>query len=233
MVIKRIINEYRKQIYAHKCDKLDEMDQLFKRHSLPKFTQEETDHLNKPKSLQEMNSIVSYFPKHKAWSPNGFTWNSTRHLRKKLYQFPTIYFRGQKQREDFLNPLSDASIPSTKIRQLWQENFRTMSHEHRPKSPQQTISKPRSTMYIKYWMSQVVLVQKHLPMQKTWDAGSIPGSGKSLGGAHGNPLQYSFLESPMDRGAWRATLQAVAKSWTRLKQLNMHIKYYTPWPNGI
>ena len=42
MVIKRIINEYHKQIYAHKCDKLDEMDQLFKRHSLPKFTQEET-----------------------------------------------------------------------------------------------------------------------------------------------------------------------------------------------
>lgn len=64
MVTKRIINEYHKQIYAHKFDKPDEMDQLFKRHSVPNFTQEETDHLNKPKSLQEMNSIVSYFPKH-------------------------------------------------------------------------------------------------------------------------------------------------------------------------
>ena len=158
MVIKRIIKEYHKQIYAHKFDKLDEMDQLFKRHNLPKFTQEETDHLNKPKSLQEMNSIVSYFPKYKAWSPNGFTWNSTRHLRKKLYQFSTIYFRGQKQRKDFLNPLSDASIPNTKTRYLWQENFRTMSHEHRPKNSQQTISKPHPTMYIKYWTSQVVLM---------------------------------------------------------------------------
>ena len=128
---------------------------------------------------------------------------------------------------------SDASIPNTKIRHLWQENFRTMSHEHRPKNPQQTISKPHSTVYIKYWTSQAVLVQKHLTMQKTWDAGSIPGSGKSLGRPHGNPPQYPFLESPMDREAWRATLRAIAKSWTRLKRLNMHIKYYTSWPSGI
>ena len=37
------------------------------------------------------------------------------------------------------------------------------------------------------------------------DLGSIPGLGRSLGGGHGNPLQYSCLENPMDRGAWRAT----------------------------
>ena len=45
----------------------------------------------------------------------------------------------------------------------------------------------------------------------TGDAASIPGSGRS-GGEHGNPLQYSCLENPMDRGAWRATVQRVAKS---------------------
>ena len=49
------------------------------------------------------------------------------------------------------------------------------------------------------------------------DMGSIPGSGRSLGGEHGNPLQYSCLENPMDRGAWRATVHGVAKSQTRLK----------------
>ena len=38
------------------------------------------------------------------------------------------------------------------------------------------------------------------------DMGSIPGSGRSPGGGHGNPLQYSYLENPMDRGAWRATV---------------------------
>ena len=49
------------------------------------------------------------------------------------------------------------------------------------------------------------------------DTGSIPGSGRSPGGGHGNPLQYSCLEIPMDRGAWRAMVHRVAKSRTRLK----------------
>ena len=46
------------------------------------------------------------------------------------------------------------------------------------------------------------------------DPGSIPGSGRSPGEENGNPLQYSCLENPMDRGAWRATVHRVAKSWT-------------------
>ena len=44
------------------------------------------------------------------------------------------------------------------------------------------------------------------------DTSSIPGSGRSPGGGHGNPLQYSRLENSMDRGAWRATVHGVAKS---------------------
>ena len=51
------------------------------------------------------------------------------------------------------------------------------------------------------------------------DAGSIPGLGKSPGGGHGNPLQYSCLENLMDRGAWWGTVHRVAKSWTRLSDL--------------
>ena len=61
-----------------------------------------------------------------------------------------------------------------------------------------------------------------LPMQKMQDVGSIPGLGRSPGGGHGSPLQYSCLENPMDRGAWRATVQRVTKSWTQLKQLSMN-----------
>jgi len=64
-------------------------------------------------------------------------------------------------------------------------------------------------------------VVKNLPA-KAGDAGqkgSILGSGRSLGGGNGNPLQYSCLEYPMDRGAWRAIVHGVAKSWT---QLSMH-----------
>ena len=48
------------------------------------------------------------------------------------------------------------------------------------------------------------------------DMGSIPGSGRSPGGGHGNPLQYSCLENPMDRGAWRAIVHGVSKSQTQL-----------------
>ena len=44
------------------------------------------------------------------------------------------------------------------------------------------------------------------------DVGLIPGSGRSSGGEHGNPFQYSCLENPMDRGAWRAMVHGVAES---------------------
>ena len=46
------------------------------------------------------------------------------------------------------------------------------------------------------------------------DVDSIPGSGRSPGGGHGNPLQYSCLENPVDRGAWWATVLRVIESWT-------------------
>ena len=49
------------------------------------------------------------------------------------------------------------------------------------------------------------------------DAGSIPGLGRSLGGGHGNPLQYSCLENSMGRGAWCAVVRRDAENWARLK----------------
>ena len=69
-----------------------------------------------------------------------------------------------------------------------------------------------------HYASQVAPVVKNLP-DNTGDArdtGLIPGSGRSPGEGNGNPLQYSCLENSMDRGAWRATVQRVTKSWTRL-----------------
>ena len=50
----------------------------------------------------------------------------------------------------------------------------------------------------------------------TGDVSSVPGSGRSPGGGNGNPLLYPCLGNPMDRGAWRATVHGVAKSWTQL-----------------
>ena len=54
------------------------------------------------------------------------------------------------------------------------------------------------------------------------DTGLIPGSGRSHGEGHGNPLQYSYLENPMDRGGWRATVHRVRKNQTWLRWLSMH-----------
>ena len=59
---------------------------------------------------------------------------------------------------------------------------------------------------------------KNLPtIQNTQeDLGSIPGLGRSPGGGHGNPLQYPYLETPIDRGAWLATVHRLAKSQTEV-----------------
>ena len=70
--------------------------------------------------------------------------------------------------------------------------------------------------------SQLALVVKNTSANAgdVRDVSSIPRSGRSPGGGHGNPLQYSCLDSSMDRGAWRATVHRVAKNQTRLKCLS-------------
>ena len=72
--------------------------------------------------------------------------------------------------------------------------------------------------------SQVVLVVKNLPASAgdLKDAGSTPRSGRSAGGEHSNPLQYSCLENPMDRGAWWTTVHRVTQAQTQLKRLSRH-----------
>ena len=69
-----------------------------------------------------------------------------------------------------------------------------------------------------------MLVVKNLPAiaGNVRDAGSSLELGRSTGGGHGNALQYSCLENPMNRGAWRATVHGIAKSQTQLKQLSPH-----------
>ena len=65
----------------------------------------------------------------------------------------------------------------------------------------------------------MVLVVKNIPAnaggaRDAKDLGLILGLGRSPGEGHGNPLQYSCLENPMDRGAWQATVHGVTKIWT-------------------
>ena len=73
--------------------------------------------------------------------------------------------------------------------------------------------------------SRVALVVKNSPANAgvIRDMSSIPGSGKSSGGGNGNPLWYSCLENPVDRGAWQATVHEVTKTQTPLKHFSTHI----------
>ena len=74
--------------------------------------------------------------------------------------------------------------------------------------------------------------EKHLPCGSdseesacnAGDPGLIPGSGRSPGEGNGNPLQYSCLENPNDRGAWQAIVHGVANSWTRLNDFTFFFR---------
>ena len=78
---------------------------------------------------------------------------------------------------------------------------------------------------------QVVLVVKNPPAEARdiRDAGQIPGSGRSPGGGRGNPLQYSCLGNPTDRGAWRDSVHRVTKSATQLKRLSRQAETILAW----
>ena len=79
-----------------------------------------------------------------------------------------------------------------------------------------------------YGASQVVLVVKKPPTNEgdARDVGSVPGSGRSPGGGHGNPLWYSCLENPMDKEAWQAIVHRVTQRWTQLKRQHTSMDVY-------
>ena len=79
-----------------------------------------------------------------------------------------------------------------------------------------------------YRASQVVLVLKNLPANAgdVRNVALIPGLGRFPGGGHGNPLQYSCRENPIDRGAWWATVHRFAKRQIQLKQLSSGMHSY-------
>ena len=95
-------------------------------------------------------------------------------------------------------------------------------------SVQQSEINTYTHIYTNTWASQVALVVKNLPANAgdVTDVGLIPGLGRSPAGGHGNPLQCSCLENPMDRGAWWAAVHRIAKSVTQLKQLSTHARMH-------
>ena len=80
---------------------------------------------------------------------------------------------------------------------------------------------------------QVVLVVKNLPAnsKRQKRLGFNSGSGRCPGGEPGNPLQYSCLENPMNRGTWQATVHGVTKSQTQLKRLSKQANSQSSFKN--
>ena len=81
-----------------------------------------------------------------------------------------------------------------------------------------------SQSFTKHWWHRHTPTFKASSMSwyfQNWVLGSVPGSGRYPGEGHSNPLQYFCLENPMDRGAWQATVQRVAKK--QLKWLSIHL----------
>ena len=89
---------------------------------------------------------------------------------------------------------------------------------------------------------QVALVVRNPPAKagRLRDTGSIPGSGRSPGGRHGNPFQYSSLGNPMGREAWWPAVHGIAQSQTQLKRLSVHahvqvgkLRLWEVWATGL
>ena len=71
------------------------------------------------------------------------------------------------------------------------------------------------------------------PPANAGDPGLVSGLGRSPGEGNGNPLQHACLENPMDRGAWRAVVHGVTKSWKRLSNEHFHFQRHSGSPISL
>ena len=122
------------------------------------------------------------------------------------------------------SPASIAYNHHIKTNKQTNPHTKNPQNNNRKRLSAEQINSPSSDSNIVFWASQAALVAKNPPANAgdVRDVGLLPGLGRVPGGGHGNPLQYSCLENPMDRGAWRSTVHGVTKSWTRLKRLSTH-----------
>ena len=109
-------------------------------------------------------------------------------------------------------------IPAENSMHLWRGQITTFWIFHCEFQPAEIQTICSSVMNLPVIRLLGGLVVKNPPANAgdTGDMGSVPGSGRSPGGKNGSPLPYSCLESPMDRGAWRAAVYSIAKSLTPL-----------------
>ena len=108
------------------------------------------------------------------------------------------------------SPLPEHLLKSSELTFLKQENNR--NHLMRPRKLQ--LIRDSTSLVAQWWKKKKKSACKCKEMQETWVL--IPALGKAPGEGNGNPLQYSCLENPMDRGAWRTTVHTVTQSQPQL-----------------
>ena len=137
---------------------------------------------------------------------------------------------GQQERSS--TPLNQE--PGMLRAHLCQDEARKKTHQGTLGSRSALLSGALTISQCTNWASQVALVVKNPPANAgdIRDTSSIPGSGRSFGEGHSNLLQYSWLENPMDRGAWPVIVHGVRKSRIQLKQLSMQ-EQFTKWPQPL
>ena len=103
--IQRISRNYYEELYAKKCENLDEMDKFLEKYNLPKLNEEEAESLNRPITPDEIETVIKKLLTHKSPGPEGWTGESTEHLRERYPYPPQIiskYSRRWKSPKHFL-----------------------------------------------------------------------------------------------------------------------------------
>ena len=140
-------------------------------------------------------------------------------VQQKLRQYFKVFILKNKQNSLFL-PQVDVTL-EIYVEESWIDlKFLLLFLTQYPKNDIQLIWLLHLT---KARASQVALVVENIPANAgdLTDMGLILESGRSPGGGHSNPIQYSCLENPIERGAWWAIVHRVTHNWTRLKWLSM------------
>ena len=96
--IQRIVRNYYEELYAKKCENLDEMDKFLEKYNLPKLNEEEAESLNRQITPGEIEAVIKKLPTHKSPGPDGFTGEFYRAFKGELT--PTLHRLFQKIQED-------------------------------------------------------------------------------------------------------------------------------------
>ena len=138
-----------------------------------------------------------------------------------LPPWPTPAWSRPHQGQPETGPTGASEYVTASLVTCWQTDFRRRNRKRKRKSHLEDRVSFLASNHTR-GASQGAPVVKNLPASAK-DAGVIPGPGRSPGAGHGNPLQCSCLENPMDKGAWWATVHEVVKS---RPQLSTHTKLH-------